>query len=151
MILTFYRSISPNTTSSVPMMATISASMWFFPIWSMTARWANPGALILHLKRKTSMFKTELQPVKPYQNIIFQILQFLAIIRSMICKPFWIARRKEKRNWQQSLGEENSYFVSTLPIHFCLRACLNFIIVLKRKQFECFIKLVQEFLKWLIS
>ena len=44
-----YRSISPNTTSKVPMIATISANMWFFPMWSTTARWANPGALILHL------------------------------------------------------------------------------------------------------
>ena len=49
---TIYLSISPNTTSSVPMIATISASMWFFPMWSITAKWANPGALILHLQRE---------------------------------------------------------------------------------------------------
>ena len=49
-LLSFYRSISPNTTSNVPMMATISAIMWLRPMWSMRAKWAKPGALILHLK-----------------------------------------------------------------------------------------------------
>ena len=33
-----YLSTSPNTTSSVPIMATMSASMWFLPILSTRAR-----------------------------------------------------------------------------------------------------------------
>ena len=49
-LLSSYRSISPNTTSNVPMIATISAIMWLRPMWSMRAKWANPGALILHLE-----------------------------------------------------------------------------------------------------
>ena len=64
-----YLSTSPNTTSKVPMMATMSANMWFLPesgssskkvlklnlfhyllpIWLVRARWRKPGALILHL------------------------------------------------------------------------------------------------------
>ena len=64
-----YLSTSPNTTSRVPMIATMSASMWFLPaiggssrqglnmslfhyllpIWLVRARWRKPGALILHL------------------------------------------------------------------------------------------------------
>jgi len=42
-----YRSTSPNTMSSVPMMATMSARKWSLPMKSMAARCAKPGALIL--------------------------------------------------------------------------------------------------------
>ena len=33
-----------EATVSLPMMATISASMWFLPMWSIRARWRKPGA-----------------------------------------------------------------------------------------------------------
>ena len=52
----FQRSISPKTTSSVPMMATMSANIKFLPMWSRSARWAKPGALILHLQRQNQAF-----------------------------------------------------------------------------------------------
>lgn len=71
LLLLDHRSTSPNTyfcpglamlscdtggtltKSIVPMMATASASKWPLEIWSMQARWANPGALILHLYSPT--------------------------------------------------------------------------------------------------
>ena len=43
----FHRSISPNTTSSVPMMAETSASMWPLDIKSNPCRCAKPGARTL--------------------------------------------------------------------------------------------------------
>ena len=43
------RSISPNTISSDPMIADMSASMWPRLRKSMAERWANDGARILHL------------------------------------------------------------------------------------------------------
>ena len=36
----FHLSISPNTTSSVPMIAATSASWWPFEMWSIAWRWA---------------------------------------------------------------------------------------------------------------
>src|SRR3546814_6866936 len=47
--LAAHRSISPNTMSSEPMIATVSASMWPLERKSMAARKAKPGARILHL------------------------------------------------------------------------------------------------------
>ena len=32
----------------------MSAIIWFRPMWSMRPKWANPGALILHLKTNAS-------------------------------------------------------------------------------------------------
>lgn len=42
-----YRSISPKTTSIVPIIATISARKCFGPISCNAAKWAKPGAFIL--------------------------------------------------------------------------------------------------------
>lgn len=54
------RSTSPNTMSRVPIIATISANMWFLPTMSVPARWANPGALILHLYWEENYMKTNI-------------------------------------------------------------------------------------------
>lgn len=44
-----HRSISPNTTSSVPITVTTSANMRRLHRKSVVCRWANPGERILHL------------------------------------------------------------------------------------------------------
>lgn len=44
-----YLSTSPNTKSIVPMIATASGKKWCLIIKSAPAKWAKPGARILHL------------------------------------------------------------------------------------------------------
>lgn len=61
-----YRSTSPNTRSIVPMIATASGRNACRIIKSAPARWANPGARILHLYGRFVPSETRYTPISPF-------------------------------------------------------------------------------------
>lgn len=65
---------------NLPMIATMSANMWFLPSLSMAARCANPGAFILHLYGFELPSDTRYIPNSPVVTIKNQLWVSKAVI-----------------------------------------------------------------------